>query len=93
MQYIAFLLHSTKINSYGETKFAGLCLTTLGSFSNLGNNAWIQLKFISLFGYQQAVGGGLVLAVLIGILSTPFINWIKRGLPEIHKAKHHEHEN
>jgi len=86
MQYIAFLLHSTKINSYGETKFAGLCLTTLGSFSNLGNNAWIQLKFISLF-------GGLVLAVLIGILSTPFINWIKRGLPEIHKAKHHEHEN
>jgi hypothetical protein len=81
VQYIAFLLHSITTNSYGETKFAGLCLTTLGSFCNFGNNAWIQLKLIGLFGYEQAVGGGLIVAVFIGVFSTPLINWIRKGEP------------
>lgn len=81
VQYIAFLLHSIINNSYGETKFAGLCLTTLGSFSNFGSNAWVQLKLIGFLGYEQAVGGGLILAVVIGIFSTSLINWIRKGEP------------
>lgn len=93
MQYVTFLLHSTKINSYGETQFAGLCLTTLASFSNFGNNSWLQLKCISAFGYQASVTAGLALALVIGLLSHHFIAWINRGQPEIHKEAHHLKEN
>jgi hypothetical protein len=81
ISYIKFLLHSTLTNSFGHSKFAGLCLTTLASFTNMGNNSWLQLKLNGLLGYSTSVGGGLIAAWIIGLFLIPFVNWIQNGEP------------
>jgi hypothetical protein len=83
--YMRFLLHSIMTNGFGHSRFAGLCLTTLASFINFGNNNWFQLKATAHFGYYTSVGGGLILAWIIGLFLKPFINWIRAGEPETHE--------
>ncbi len=89
VMYMRFQIHSVMVSSFGHSRFAGLCLTTLNSFVNLGQNSWLQLKLNALFGYQDAVGGGLGLGWIIGIfVLKPIINWIKKGDPETHGKEH-----
>lgn len=73
ISYMRFLLSSTIINGFGNSSLPGLCLTTLASFSNFGNNTYIQLKAYDLFGYYWAVGGGLVIAWIYAIFMKKFI--------------------
>ncbi len=74
VQYARFLVNSTQINIYGkETPFAGVCITTLGSFSNLGNNSYIQNLGISSFGYNRSVFVSLIAATLVGLCSGKII--------------------
>lgn len=77
--FIRFLMNSSLINSFGNSQFAGLCLTILASFSNLGNNSWLQLRLNSQFGYSAVVMGGLVYAWLMGLVLKRFIVWIRAG--------------
>ena len=77
ISYMRFLLSSTIINGFGNSSLPGLCLTTLASFSNFGNNAYIQLKAYDKFGYYWAVGGGLVIAWIFAIFMNKFIKWIR----------------
>jgi len=74
-----FLLHSSLINLFGDGKFSGLCITTLASFVNFGNNSWLQLQVTGIFGYWNGVGMGLIVAALTGLLFPWMIGWIKRG--------------
>lgn len=83
--YMRFLVHFSLINNFGHSRFAGLCLTTLASCANLGNNTWLQLKAKGMFGYGQAVGGGVALAWLIGMGLKPYLKWMEEGLPEVHE--------
>lgn len=87
MAYTKFLVHSTLTNSFGHSQFAGLCLTTLASFVNLGNNSWLQLKINGMFGYTASVRGGLIYAWIIALFLHRFIGWIRKGEPE---TKMHE---
>jgi hypothetical protein len=77
ISYMRFLLSSTIINGFGNSSLPGLCLTTLASFSNFGNNAYIQLKAYDLFGYYWAVGGGLLVAWIFAIFMRKFIKWMQ----------------
>lgn len=77
ISYMRFLLKSTIINGFGNSSLPGLCLTTLASFSNFGNNTYIQLKAYDLFGYYWAVGGGLLVAWIFAIFMKKFIKWIQ----------------
>ena len=79
---MAFLLNSSKVNSFGEIKLAGLCITTLASLMNFGNNSWIQLKVIQIVGYYPSLTFGLLLSILMGIFSDPIFKWIENGLSE-----------
>lgn len=81
LAYVRFLIHSTLSNSFGHSRFAGLCITTLASFTNMGNNTWIQLKVYGLFGYRSTVGGGLILALIIGIFLKKLLKWMGEGAP------------
>ena len=77
ISYMRFLLSSTIINGFGNSSLPGLCLTTLASFSNFGNNTYIQLKAYDLFGYYWAVGGGLLVAWIFAIFMRKFIKWMQ----------------
>ncbi len=83
--YMRFLVNFSMINNFGHSRFTGLCLTTLASCANLGNNTWLQLKAKGVWGYEAAVGGGLILAWLIAIGLKPFMRWMESGLPETHE--------
>lgn len=84
-----FLLHSSINNLYGRTRFAGLCLTTLGSFHNFGNNTWPQLTLSAHLGYHTAVATGMVCAVIIGVCLPALIRWIHQGEPEARTSGSH----
>lgn len=77
--YVRFLMNSSLINSFGNTQFAGLCLTILASFVNLGNHSWLQLKLNSELGYSSVVLGGLVYAWALALVLKPFTQWVRGG--------------
>ena len=67
LHLISFMLNSTKINTFGESAMAGVCITTLASFVNFGNNTWLQLKIIAILGYDTSVWIGLVYGLFMGL--------------------------
>jgi hypothetical protein len=82
LNYMRFLVHSAMINSFGHSQFAGLCLTTLASFVNLGSSPWLQLKLNGAYGYYPTVLGGLIYAWIVGVGLKSFMEWMKGGEPE-----------
>ena len=76
---MGFLLTSTKVNTFGESQFAGVCITTLASFLNLGNNAWLQQTVTSYFGYNYSVMGGLVVTAVICLFFGKIGDWVEKG--------------
>ena len=58
---------------------AGVCVTTLASFLNLGNNSWIQLKIMAIFGYESSVWLGLTYGLIMGLSAERFTKWIDQG--------------
>ena len=58
---------------------AGVCITTLASFVNFGNNNWVQLQSISLLGYNASVIIGFVYAVGMALFAGKFMRWIDQG--------------
>lgn len=79
LHLMTFLLNSSKVNTFGEASLAGLAITTLASLMNFGNNAWLQLKVISLWGYHHSVVVGLGLSVILAIFSGRVMKWIEAG--------------
>lgn len=77
-----FLLNSSKVNTFGEASLAGLSITTLASLMNFGNNSWLQLKVISMIGYNYSVAAGLIIGLITAIYSGRIMVWIESGLPE-----------
>lgn len=82
LHLMTFLLNSSKVNTFGEASLAGLAITTLASLMNFGNNSWLQLKAISLWGYEDCVVGGLAFSFLLAIFSTRIMDWIDSGKDE-----------
>ena len=83
IQYGIFMVTSTRINGFGnETPFAGICITTLGSFFNLGNNAYPKQLAISHFGFRPTVTFCLIVAVILGVFSFRIVKWVDSGLHE-----------
>lgn len=82
LHLMTFLLNSSKVNTFGEASLAGLAITTLASLMNFGNNNWLQLKVISLWGYHNSVAAGLGVSVILAILSTRVMEWIEAGQDE-----------
>lgn len=74
-----FLICSTIISSFGTGKYAGLCITTIASLYNFGRNSWPQLTIKEYVGFNQAIGGGLLLGIVIGIAGGRWTAWIKEG--------------
>jgi hypothetical protein len=58
---------------------AGVCITTLASFYNLGNNGWLQQKITGMVGYYGSITGGFVVALFVGIFFDKISNWIENG--------------
>jgi len=71
-----FLLSSTNINTFGDSQLAGICITTLASFSNLGNNGWVQQKITGIFGYYPSVIAGFVIATIVALCFDWIVSWI-----------------
>lgn len=78
---MTFLLTSTKINTFGESQLAGVCITTLASFYNLGNNGWLQQKVTASWGYYNTATAGFVVAVITALLFNRIIAWVENGQP------------
>ena len=78
---VLFLLNSTKINTFGDSQLAGICITTLASFFNLGNNGWIQQKVTAKLGYYPSVIGGFIVAGLTVLCFQRMISWVENGRP------------
>lgn len=76
MHLMSFLLTSTKINTFGESQLAGVCITTLASFLNLGNNGYLQQKVTASVGYYPSVIGGFVLASLFALFYNRIADWV-----------------
>ena len=76
MHLMSFLLVSTKINTFGESQLAGVCITTLGSFLNLGNNGYLQQKVTASVGYYPSVIAGFVLASLFALFYNRIADWV-----------------
>lgn len=60
MSNVQFFLNSMICNNFTESKYAGMYVTMMASFTNFGNNSTIQLEAISVFGYHPAVVFGFV---------------------------------
>jgi len=73
---MSFLLTSTKINTFGESQLAGVCITTLASFYNLGNNGYLQQKVTASVGYYPSVITGFVLGSLFALFYNRIADWI-----------------
>lgn len=58
---------------------AAVCITTLASFSNFGNNTWIQLKVYDNLGYEKTVWIGLTIATIIALCLGKLTSWVDRG--------------
>ena len=56
-----------------------MCITTLASFYNLGNNGWLQQKITGMVGYYGSITGGFVVALFVGIFFDKISNWIENG--------------
>ncbi len=46
-----FFLNSMICNNFTQSRFAGMYVTMMASFTNFGNNSTIQLKVIGEVGY------------------------------------------
>ena len=79
LHLISFLVISGELNTFGESKMAGICITTLASLFNFGRNNWLQLKLISLLGYRVAVLIGILICIAIGFAARSLSLWIDRG--------------
>lgn len=60
-----FFLSSMICNDFTESKFAGMYVTMMASFTNFGNNNTIQLEIISSVGLETAVIFGFVCAAIV----------------------------
>jgi hypothetical protein len=77
LHLISFMLNSTKVNTFGESMMAGICITTLASFVNFGNNQWLQLKIISILGYNTAMWVGMLYGVAMVLIGGKLTKWIE----------------
>lgn len=75
-----FFLNSMITNNFTESRFAGMYVTMMASFTNFGNNSAIQLEVISKVGYENAVIFGFVFTGIVLIFYGRVEKWIKSGL-------------
>lgn len=76
---IYFLINFSKIYTFGESAIAGVCITTLISICNLGNNRWLNYKILDTFGFNLSVAFGLGFALALGLVLERIFAWVERG--------------